>query len=69
MNDVDVKGYLSEDNKKAILMDAIDFLPSTYISEEDKIKVTEYLEELFECKNKLEEIQELKYDFEFNDSE
>ena len=60
--DIDMKGYLSEDNKKAILRDAIDFLPSTYISEEDKIKVTEYLEELFECKEALEEIRELKYE-------
>lgn len=60
--DIDMKGYLSEDNKKAILRDAIDFLPITYINEEDKIKVTEYLEELFECKEALEEIRELKYE-------
>ena len=62
MNDEDIKGYLSEYNKKAILRDAINFLPSTYINEEDKIKVAEYLEELFECKNKLEYIRELKYE-------
>lgn len=62
MNDKDVKGYLSEDNKKAILRDAIDFLPTTYISDEDKIKVAEYLEELIECKKELEKIRELKYE-------
>lgn len=62
MNDKDVKGYLSEDNKKAILRDAVDFLPSTYINDEDKIKVAEYLNELFECKKELEEIKELKYE-------
>lgn len=62
MNDTDVKGYLSEDNKKAILRDAIDFLPTTYISDEDKIKVAEYLEELIECKKELEKIRELKYE-------
>ena len=62
MNDTDVKGYLSEDNKKAILRDAVDFLPSTYISNEDKIKVAEYLEELIECKKELEKIRELKYE-------
>ena len=62
MNDKDVKGYLSEDNKKAILRDAVDFLPTTYINDEDKIKVAEYLEELFECKKELEKIRELKYE-------
>lgn len=62
MNDKDVEGYLSEDNKKAILRDAVDFLPTTYISDEDKIKVAEYLEELFECKKELEKIRELKYE-------
>ena len=62
MNDKDVKGYLSEDNKKAILRNAVDFLPTTYISDEDKIKIAEYLEGLFECKKELEEIRELKYE-------
>ena len=56
MNPEDVKGYLSEDIKQATLRDAVDFLPTTYISDEDKIKVAEYLNELFECKKELEEI-------------
>ena len=62
MDAKDVEGYLSEDSKKAILRDAVDFLPSTYISDEDKIKVAEYLEGLFECKKELEKIRELKYE-------
>ena len=62
MNDEGIKDYLSEDIKRAILRDAIDFLPITYISDEDKIKVAEYLEELIECKKELEKIRELKYE-------
>jgi len=62
MNPEDVKDYLSEDIKQAILRDAVDFLPSTYINEKDRIKVAEYLEELFECKKELEEIRELKHE-------
>ena len=62
MDAKDVEDYLSEYNKKAILRDAIDFLPITYISDEDKIKVAEYLEELIECKKELEKIRELKYE-------
>ena len=62
MNPEDLKDYLSEDSKQAILRDAIDFLPTTYISEEDRIKVAEYLGELFECKKELEEIRELKHE-------
>ena len=62
MNPEDVKGYLSENIKQAILRDAVDFLPATYIGDEDKVKVAEYLNELFECKEELEKIRELKYE-------
>ena len=53
---------LSTDEKISILRDAVDFLPATYINEKHKCEVMDFINELLDCKNELDNIKELKYE-------